>query len=200
MHVAAEVTGSDSQLRIVRAAYRLTGQRGVQRVSLEEIAAAAGVSKGLVLYHFKNRDNLLAAMMRWVLEEVAGRIRRAVEAAATPRAKVAAMLDVVFAGAESNRRYYLTYLEIVEHGARFERFGGLAALASAVQDETYAAVIEAGIATGEFRVEAGPDTVAVVRGSVEGLFLRWLQEPDWRAAHGRYRALAERAVLDHLHA
>ncbi len=139
-------------------------------------------------------------MMRWVLEEVAARVRRAVGAAGTPRAKVSAMLDVVFAGAESNRRYYLTYLEIVEHGARFERFGGLSALASAVQDETYAAVIEAGIATGEFRVEPGADTVAVVRGSVEGLFLRWPQEPDWRAVHARYRALAERAVLDHLHA
>ena len=200
MHVAAASGAGESQVRIVRAAYRLAGERGVQRVSLEEIAAAAGVSKGLVLYHFKTRDNLLLAMMRWVLEEVAGRIRRAVDAAATPRAKVAAMLDVVFAGAESNRRYYLTYLETVEHAARFEHFGGMSALAAAVQDETYASVIEAGIATGEFRVEPGADTVALVRGSVEGLFLRWLQEPDWRGAHARYRALAERAVLDHLHA
>lgn len=188
----------ESQVRIVRAAYRLVSERGVHRVSLEDIAGAAGVSKGLVLYHFHSRENLLLVMMRWILDEVASRIRQAVDAAATPREQVAAMLDVVFAGAESNRRFYLVYLEIVEHAARFERFGRLSSLAAAVQDATYAAVIQAGIASGDFRDRPIGDAVAIVRGSVEGLFLRWLQDGDWRRAHARYRALAERSVLDHL--
>lgn len=196
----AAAAPGDSQERIVRATYRLVSARGVHRVSLEEIAAAAGVSKGLVLYHFRSRDRLLLATMRWVLDEVADRIRSAALRAPTARAKVTAMLDVIFAGAESNRRYYLTYLEMIEHAARVDRYAELAPVLGngGIQDETYAEVVRAGVDSGEFRPGDAAETATVVRGLVEGLFLRWLQEPGWREAYPRYRALAERAVLAYL--
>jgi TetR/AcrR family transcriptional regulator, fatty acid metabolism regulator protein len=198
MASVAEAELTEPQVRIVRAAYRLIGARGVQRVSLEEIAIGAGVSKGLVLYHFRSRERLLLAMMRWVLEAVAARIRDAVEAAHTPREQIAAMLDVIFASAESNRRYYLTYIEMVEHGARFEAFGKLVSAVAGIQDQTYAAVVRAGMASGDFEPRDVQQTARAVRGLVEGLFLQWLQEPEWRDAHGAYRALAEDGVLNYL--
>ncbi len=58
---------SERQVDIVRCAYRLFAERGVQRVPLHEIAAAAGMSKGIVLYYFKTKDQLVGAAMVWVL-------------------------------------------------------------------------------------------------------------------------------------
>ena len=44
---------------ILRVAERLIGENGYQSVSIEEIARKAGVSKGLVNYHFGSKEDLL---------------------------------------------------------------------------------------------------------------------------------------------
>lgn len=189
---------SPSQANIVRAAYRLIGERGVHRVSLEEIAAAAGVSKSLVLYHFKSRENLVLATMEWVLTEVAARIRSAVAAAPTPAAKVEAMVDVIFAGAEANRRFYLTYLDLVEHASRVPRFSRLSTDFRGIVDTAYAGIVEAGVARGEFVAGDIDEAARVLRALVDGLFLQWLQEEDWAGRHAAYRAVCKRALLTYL--
>jgi TetR/AcrR family fatty acid metabolism transcriptional regulator len=189
---------SQSQANLVRAAYRLIGERGVHRVSLEEIAAAAGVSKGLVLYHFKSRENLVLATMEWVLTEVAARIRSAVAAARSPASKVEAMVDVIFAGAEANRRFYLTYLDLVEHASRIPRFGRLSTDFRLIVNTAYAGIVEAGVARGEFQVDDVDEAAGVLRALVDGLFLQWLQEEDWAGRHAAYRDLCKRALLTYL--
>jgi AcrR family transcriptional regulator len=44
---------------IVAAVWRIAGDRGLEAVSLGEVAAAAGVSKGLVQHYFRSRDEML---------------------------------------------------------------------------------------------------------------------------------------------
>lgn len=61
MTIAA--TGTHS--RILEAAWALVGERGTtNEVTVAEIAAAAGVSRQLVYFHFENRAGLLIAMAR----------------------------------------------------------------------------------------------------------------------------------------
>jgi len=55
----AEVT----RARILAAAEELVLQDGVSRLTLEATAAACGLSKGGVLYHFQTRDLLIEAMV-----------------------------------------------------------------------------------------------------------------------------------------
>jgi TetR/AcrR family transcriptional regulator, fatty acid metabolism regulator protein len=196
--VAAPLTQTREHL--VRTAYELIGERGVHRVSLEEIAASAGVSKGLILYYFKSRENLVLATMEWVLTRVAERIRAAVELAGSPAAQVVAMVDVIFAGAETNRRFYLTYLEFTEHVARLARFGRLAVGFGEIVDSVYEDVVRFGAERGEFQVRDVGETASALRALVDGLFLQWLQEADWRRTHAQYRERCKRALLEHLHA
>jgi TetR/AcrR family transcriptional regulator, fatty acid metabolism regulator protein len=188
----------DAQVQMVRAAYRLMGERGVQRVSLEEVAAASGVSKSLVLYYFKTRENLVLTMMEWVLGQVATRIRAAVESTDDPREKVAAMVGVIFAGARINRRFYLTYMELAEHAARNERFAPLSAAFREQENGLYAELVRYGVEAGAFHAEDVEEMAIVLRAIVEGLFLQWLQEPDGEATHARYRDICKRALLVHL--
>ncbi|RVW00377.1 TetR/AcrR family transcriptional regulator [Rhodococcus spongiicola] len=55
---------SDTRDRILDALERLLLDVGVAQVTLEGVAAAAGVSKGGLLYHFPTKESLLASMVR----------------------------------------------------------------------------------------------------------------------------------------
>ena len=59
------ISGMETRSRILEAAWRLVGERRTTvGVTVAEIAAAAGVSRQLVYFHFENRAGLLAAMAR----------------------------------------------------------------------------------------------------------------------------------------
>jgi AcrR family transcriptional regulator len=55
---------SDTPTRILEAAWALVIERETVDVTVAEIAAAAGVSRQLVYFHFDNRAGLLTAMAR----------------------------------------------------------------------------------------------------------------------------------------
>jgi AcrR family transcriptional regulator len=63
--------------RIVDAAVRRFASAAPSDVSLGEIAKEAGVSKALILYHFRDRDSLIASVVERVAERVAARERTA---------------------------------------------------------------------------------------------------------------------------
>jgi AcrR family transcriptional regulator len=59
------ISGIETRSRILEAAWGLVGvRRTTVGVTVAEIAAAAGVSRQLVYFHFENRAGLLAAMAR----------------------------------------------------------------------------------------------------------------------------------------
>lgn len=49
--------------RLLDAAERVFAEKGVSRTSLHDIAQAAGVSRGAIYWHFKNKADLFNAMM-----------------------------------------------------------------------------------------------------------------------------------------
>ena len=49
---------------ILNAATKILCQRGAERTTISAVADEAGCAKGLVNYHFKSKDNLLAATLR----------------------------------------------------------------------------------------------------------------------------------------
>ena len=51
---------------ILAAARRLMQSRGLEAITMEEIAAAAGVAKGTVYLYFQGKDDLIQALIpRW---------------------------------------------------------------------------------------------------------------------------------------
>lgn len=57
---------SHTPSRILAAAAECAGQLGAAQVSLQAVADAAGVSKALIHYHFRDRDELLARLADWI--------------------------------------------------------------------------------------------------------------------------------------
>lgn len=66
----------ETRNRILDTAEQLFLERGVSRTSLEMIAAAAGLTRGAIYWHFRNKADLFDAMMARVvlpMEEMAAR-------------------------------------------------------------------------------------------------------------------------------
>jgi TetR/AcrR family transcriptional regulator, fatty acid metabolism regulator protein len=183
------------QAQLIRSTYRLIGERGVDGASLREIAQSAGMSKGLIPYYFKTKENLILATMRWALSETANRIRRAMAAARTPEEKIVAMVDAIFIEPEANRRFHVAYLDLVGHAARVREYTELSATFDGIVNSLNADVIRSGAAQGAFAVDDADEAAMALRALVDGLFVQWLQEDDWRGEHARYRAVCKRAAL-----
>jgi AcrR family transcriptional regulator len=62
--------------RILDAAYELFYRRGFSRVGVDEIAAFSGITKRSLYYHFKSKDELLAAVLDLQHELALARIRK----------------------------------------------------------------------------------------------------------------------------
>ncbi len=62
----ARRTKEDAQAtrqQLLQAAQRVFAEKGVSRTSLQDIAQAAGASRGAIYWHFKNKADLFSAMM-----------------------------------------------------------------------------------------------------------------------------------------
>ncbi|HET6762350.1 MAG TPA: TetR family transcriptional regulator, partial [Longimicrobiaceae bacterium] len=53
---------------ILRAAFRVAARERLTGLTAQQVAAEAGVSKGLVFFHFRSKDGLLVALLDWLLE------------------------------------------------------------------------------------------------------------------------------------
>ncbi len=61
---------------LLDAACRLVQRHGVATLTLDAVAAAAGVSKGGLLYHFPSKEALIQGMVEHLLDECGNRIER----------------------------------------------------------------------------------------------------------------------------
>jgi AcrR family transcriptional regulator len=59
----------DIRLKILETAVRLSAEKGAKELTMEHIATEAGMSKGGVFYHFKNKEVLLEAMMNHIIDQ-----------------------------------------------------------------------------------------------------------------------------------
>lgn len=77
---------------ILEAAGRAFGERGYERARLDEIAAAAGVTKPILYRHFDSKQALYLALLERHRDDL-GRFAALVPAAGTPEGRVRAVLD-----------------------------------------------------------------------------------------------------------
>lgn len=186
---------SAREMDIIRSAYRMMANRGSHRMSLQDIADEAGVSKALLLYHFGTKDALLYAAMRWALEGTAQRIRERLRSSNNPRQAITALIDAIFIDAEANRDFYLFYIDLVEHVGRDPSFGSLSTLLSDIINGLYAEVIADGARAGVFVIDDIDIAARNMRSVIEGTFLQWIQTEDWRENHTAWKGHCGDAVL-----
>ncbi|PNY80054.1 TetR family transcriptional regulator C-terminal domain-containing protein [Deinococcus koreensis] len=155
-----------------KAAYLAIYQQGYAGVTLADIAAQAGVSRGTLVYHFGSRAGLLSAVMRRFTRTITVATRRALRQAATPDAKLRAYVDNQFYGVENTRRFYTVSLDFL---AAATRDPALMAVQRDFLAETLALDLELARLAGPEGAEA---RARQLRALVEGLSVRFLADPE----------------------
>jgi TetR/AcrR family fatty acid metabolism transcriptional regulator len=183
---------STKQEEVLRVAYRLMAAKGMHRMTLQDVADAAGMSKANVVYHHKTKEDLVLTAMQWVLERVAARVVEATSSAVGREEKIRAMIDAIFLDPQRNRDFYIVYAELIAHSSRNGRFAALNGWFREIVTGQYAAVI--GSTNGRSK-KAVAESAMVVRALIDGLFLQWLEEPEWAARHSAYKDLCVRSIL-----
>lgn len=97
---------ASSRERLLDAAQQLVAEHGVQQLTIDGVAAAAGVTKGGLIYHFKTRDDLLAALLERMVGQydLRGRTQQARGAAPSPRALLQALTNATFKMADDDKK------------------------------------------------------------------------------------------------
>ena len=54
--------------QIIKAAYGVAGTKGLDGLTVRDVARKAGISTGLVLFHFETKEQLVIALLDWLLD------------------------------------------------------------------------------------------------------------------------------------
>jgi AcrR family transcriptional regulator len=163
---------------LVRAGYAEILEKGIRGVTLDSVAFRAGSSKGGALHYFRTKEDLLFAVLQWLLGQLGRTLDEVTRADESPRRRLAAELEVLFHSAEVNRKLYLVLYDFVTLGMRSERFRSLFAAFFEGCRTRDMAVVEEGIKQHQFRRVPPEDAAATLRALVDGYCLQWLMAPD----------------------
>ncbi|MGH9470831.1 MAG: TetR/AcrR family transcriptional regulator [Terriglobia bacterium] len=177
---------------LIRAGYGEILQRGIEATTIDGVVARAGSSKGGALYYFPTKDDLLYAIFEWLLTQLDRTLEEVAVSGQSPRARLAAELEVLFHSPEVNQKLYRVYFEFVALSLRSERFRELLSSFFRRCRERDVAIIGEGVRREEFRRVNPEDAARTIRALVDGYCLQWMAagSPDDLASYrDRCRAL-----------
>jgi AcrR family transcriptional regulator len=108
---------------ILTAARKLLDQRGLEAITMEEIAAAAGVAKGTLYLYFQSKDNLIQALITQVGENILQDVESSLKAPGTPPEKLIRMVSVLLEYLNRERLLFPIYARELLRGKRDSREG-----------------------------------------------------------------------------
>jgi AcrR family transcriptional regulator len=105
--MATRLTGDQRREHLLHVGVDLLGRHGTADVSIEEIAQAAGVSKGLLYHYFpEGRPQLFVSVMQELLAEFQQRLRQAAKVPFSPRTRMEHLLAALFGFFDENPPAY----------------------------------------------------------------------------------------------
>jgi AcrR family transcriptional regulator len=108
---------------ILAAARSLLEQRGPEAMTMEEIAAAAGVAKGTVYLYFQSKDHLLQALITRVGENLMQDLEASLVAPGTPPEKLIRIISVLLEYLNRERLLFPIYARELLQGEGESREG-----------------------------------------------------------------------------
>jgi AcrR family transcriptional regulator len=170
---------SEKRARIVEAMRRCVARYGAPGATFEHVATEAGVSRGLLHYHFGTKEKLLVAVMDRQTELVTSLIRTGIDASRSGEDAVTALLRGTEGIVRHDPDIFLVAFEMIGHARREPSL----AESVAQHNRAVCAEIERGLeklrSVHEARLNGSPRaTAAALLLLTNGLALQMLERPD----------------------
>jgi AcrR family transcriptional regulator len=111
-------TRAQTRARLLQAAGEVFAERGYDRASLDDVAAAAGLTKGAVYSSFSSKDELFYALMAERIDERLGLVAEAVDRQSTPEAMTADAGSGLLGLISSQADWHLLFIEFWARAVR----------------------------------------------------------------------------------
>lgn len=165
--------------QIVDAAIAVMARKGWTEASIDEITREAGVSRGLVSYHFKDKADLLSGVLARCEEASAETIASAIAGSDHIVDQLRIGVRVALRMVRDDPAIYEIFLHFAASGRSVPELGRqIRDLYRGFRGIT-ADTIRAGQAQGYFRTDIDADAAAARHiGAITGFALQWLLDPD----------------------
>jgi TetR/AcrR family transcriptional regulator, fatty acid metabolism regulator protein len=167
--------------QIVEAAVDVIAERGFAEASLSRIAEWAGISKGVISYHFDGKDDLIYEVLTLYERDEQEYIYSKVEAQETPSAELETYLRANIEYMAVHPKHLKAVVEIVvtaKDGKGKRKFDITSVEWMEVEISRLVDILERGQQAGEFR-EFDPRVMAIsIRGAIENIAMYVLTYSD----------------------
>ena len=190
------MTTDDRREQLLRAGSELLGRRSSDEVSIDDIARAAGISKGLLYHYFPTKKDFVVAVLREEVERVTA--LTAPDPSLPPLEQIDAALDAFLDYVENHASAYASIFRT--------RGGGDPEIRAVLEEgrERRIEILLDGIA-GQLLADDADRDSALLRSAVqgwiffvEGTLLRWLEQRD--LTRDQLRELLRSVLVDSLRA
>jgi AcrR family transcriptional regulator len=166
--------------RLLAAAARLFAKNGFDGTSVEDVAEAAGFSKGALYYNFASKDDLFEALVEESVAEMIGGLEAALAGAHTIEDKLASMQRILTEEeAHPGGGTQLLELEVITQALRDRKLRRTVGKAYTHMRDAIASLIEEQYAEAGAKPPLSPDhlAIAIMAGSL-GTGLMQALDPD----------------------
>lgn len=164
--------------QLVDCAIEAIAELGFARASMAKIAARAGVSTGVISYHFGSKDELIEQVVATIVKVGVEAIEPRVVGSSSATAGLRALITTNLEFMRQHRSYMRAMVEIVTHDQPVDGRPGPYATQAQAAIEDVRKVLGWGQQTGEFR-EFDTRVVAIaVRSAIDAIGIRLSTEPD----------------------
>ena len=166
------------------AAIDTIAELGYGQASLARIAEAAGTSKGVIIYHFGGKDELIRDLAAELVARGAAYMRPRIEAEQTGMGMLRAYIESNLAFMAENRNHVVATVEIALNARAAD---GSRLFSAAFQDRSVASARELLVhfqRTGEFRASFDPLVMArAIRAGIDNVASLLVADPGLDIAH-----------------
>ncbi|GGU98656.1 TetR family transcriptional regulator [Actinomadura cremea] len=162
--------------QIVAAAVQVVAEAGYANASLARIAEQAGISKGVITYHFSGKDEILRLVVTGFFERAWSHMEARIAAEPTALGQVRAWIGAQLEYFDAHRAEFLAMSEIV-HNHRGE--DGAPAYAAEMDEEVggLAEILARGQRDGEFRAFDPRGVANIILRCADGVLGSWAGDP-----------------------
>ena len=152
--------------QIMDTARRLFGERGTTDVSMDEIAAEAGVARSTVYVYFANRDDLLRACVQSMYDRLQDTIALVVDDGAPPVERLRGLILGVLERIDESPDFFRLAMatQATAGAAGSAAVGGALMMIGLDMIRVLEELVVAGVAAGDFRADIDPERAVVLVG------------------------------------
>ncbi|MCS6885585.1 MAG: TetR family transcriptional regulator [Acidobacteriota bacterium] len=164
---------------LLEAAYEEIAARGLAALTLDALAARAGVSKGITVYYFNSKEQLLDELFVWLTDRILSELDELAKQVESASSFITKVVNYFFSSAQKSRALYGTYLYFAASASHNQAFRRTKRRFHDRLGQIARSVIVTAVRSGELPPQDIERTVVLSQLIIEGMLSRWLTEEDF---------------------